>query len=103
MIGGFDDFQIVLDDDHRVPGVDQAVQNLQELADIVEMEARRGLVENVERSSRGPLGQFAGELDPLGLPAGEGGRLLAQFDVPHAHVFQGLQLAPDLGDRLRKI
>jgi hypothetical protein len=31
-VGGFDDFEIVLDDHHGVAGVDQLVQHLQELS-----------------------------------------------------------------------
>jgi hypothetical protein len=37
--GGFDHVQIVFDDDHRVAPVPQLVQNLQQLLDVVEVQA----------------------------------------------------------------
>jgi hypothetical protein len=40
-VGGLDDFEIVLDDEHRVAGLDQRVQYVEELADIVEMQPGR--------------------------------------------------------------
>jgi hypothetical protein len=37
-VGGLDDFEIVLDDEHSVAGLNQRVQYVEELADIVEMQ-----------------------------------------------------------------
>jgi len=48
MVGSFDDFQVVFDDDDRVPGVDQAVQDLEKLADIIKMQTGRGLIKNIQ-------------------------------------------------------
>src|SRR5262249_40516762 len=42
-----------------------------------------------------PLGQFSGQLYPLGLSAGEGSRRLAQVDVAQPDVIQELQLFGD--------
>ena len=50
-IGGFDHIQVVLDHDHRVAGVHQAIQNAKQLAYIVEMETRCGFVEKVEAAT----------------------------------------------------
>ena len=49
VIGGLDDIEIVLDHHHRIALVHQPVQHFEELADILEMEARGGLVRNGER------------------------------------------------------
>jgi len=49
-VRGLDDFEIVLDDEDRVAGLDQRVQYLEELAHIVEMQPGRRLVEDVEGS-----------------------------------------------------
>src|SRR6185437_15701700 len=38
-VGGLDDLEVVLDDEHRVPGLHERLKHLQELADILEMEA----------------------------------------------------------------
>ena len=48
-VGGFDDVEVVFDDDDRVPVVDEAVEHDQQLPDVLEVEARRRLVEHVER------------------------------------------------------
>src|SRR5258708_10501224 len=47
-VGGLDDFEIVLDDDDRVAGLDQRLEDLEELADILEMEAGRWLFEDIK-------------------------------------------------------
>ena len=98
MVGGLDDVEVVLDDDHGVAGVHQAVEHAQQLADVLEVQAGGGLVEDVEGAAGGALGQLARELDALRLAAGEGGRGLAEGDVAEADVGQGLQRAADLRD-----
>ena len=39
-VGGLDDFEIVLDDHDRIAGLHQFVQHVEQLRDIVEMQAR---------------------------------------------------------------
>ena len=48
VVGGFDDFEVMLDDDHRVAGIDQRVQDFEEFADVLEMQAGGGLVQDVD-------------------------------------------------------
>ena len=48
VIGALYDVHIMLDDDDGVASVDEAVEDGQELADVVEVEAGGGLVEDVE-------------------------------------------------------
>ena len=55
-----------------LPSRTSSDEELEELADVVEMEAGRRLVEEVERPSRGPPAELLGQLDPLGLAAREG-------------------------------
>src|SRR5688572_13041193 len=83
-VGGLDDLQVVLDDDHRIAGVRQLVQHLEQLRYIVEVQARGRLVENVERAPCSPARQLLGELDALRLAARQGGGLLADVDVAEA-------------------
>ena len=59
-VGGLDDLEIVLDHDHGVALVDQLVQHLQQLRDVVEVQAGRRLVEDVERAAGGALRQLLG-------------------------------------------
>ena len=88
-----DDIQIVFDDYHRVALIAQPMQHVQQLLDVVEVQAGGGLVQDVERLAGAALGKFAGELHALRLAAGEGGGALAQAHVGEPHVHQRVQLA----------
>ena len=83
-VGGLDDFEIVLDDDHRVALVDQLVQHFEQLRHVVEVQAGGRLVEDVERAAGRLARQLLGELDALRLAARQRGRLLADLDVAEA-------------------
>src|SRR5512133_2016381 len=48
-VGLLDHIQIVLDHEHGVPGVDQSLQDVEQLLDVREVEPGRRLVEDVER------------------------------------------------------
>ena len=72
-----DDIEVVLDDDHRVALVDQALEDRQELADVLEVQARRRLVQDVDRPARRAALELGGQLDALRLPA----RLKPPFGV----------------------
>ena len=66
-VGRLDDIEVVLDHDHCVAGIDQALENLEKLANVFEMEARGGLVEDVEGPPGRTLAEFGSKLDPLRL------------------------------------
>jgi hypothetical protein len=55
-IGRLDDLEVVLDDDDRVAGRDQLLQQFEQLGDVVEVEAGGRLVQNVEGAAGGALG-----------------------------------------------
>ena len=101
-VGGLDDIQIVLDDQHRVPGVHQPLQHLQQLLHIVGVQTRGGLVQNIEGAARGTAGQLRGQLHPLGLAAGEGGGGLAQLHIAQSHIAEGPKLFGDPRHRGKK-
>ena len=61
-----------------VAGVGEALEDLDELAGVGEVEAGGGFVEDVDGLAGGALGEFGGELDALGFAAGEGGGWLAR-------------------------
>ena len=90
-VGRLDHVQIVLDHQHRVAQVDQPVEHGQQLLDVVEVQAGGRLVEDVERVAGVDAGQFGGQLDALGLAAGERGRGLAQRQVAQADFLQAGQ------------
>ena len=73
--------------------VAQAVQHVEQLLDVGKMQAGSWLVEDVKSLAGVAFGQFAGQLDPLRLAAGQRRRALSQLDVGEADVDQGLQLA----------
>ena len=73
-VGRLDDVEIVLDHQHRVAGIDEVVQHLEQQLDVGEVQAGGRLVEQIERAAGALLDQFAGQLDALGLAARERGR-----------------------------
>ena len=102
-VGGLDDVEVVLDDDDGVALVDQALEHVEQLADVLEVQAGGRLVEHVDGAAGGALLQLGGELDALRLAAGEGRRRLAEPHVAEADVVERLQVARDRGDRLEEV
>ena len=52
-VGALDDVEVVLDHDDAVAGVHQPLQHLQQSLHVGEVQAGRGLVEDVERAAGG--------------------------------------------------
>src|SRR5882762_2941595 len=80
-VGLLDHVEVVLDDEHGVAEIDEALQDVEELSNVVEVEAGGGLVEDVERAAGLAFRKLAGELDALGFAAGKSGCGLAEGDV----------------------
>ncbi len=95
-----DHIDVVLDDDDRVARVTERAHGDHEHLDVREVEPRGGLVQHVEGPTCGPLGQLPGQLDPLGLAAGQGRGGLAELDVAQADPGQRLEPIPQLADGL---
>ncbi len=66
-----DDVEVVLDDEHGVAEIDEALQDVEELSDVIEVQTGGGLVEDVERAAGLALGKLASQLDALGFAAGK--------------------------------
>ena len=77
-IGRLDHVQIVLDHDHRVAQVDQPVEHVQQPGEVVEVQAGRRLVEQIERPAGVGPGQLGRQLDALRFAARERRRRLAE-------------------------
>src|SRR5262249_28201067 len=91
-----DDIQVVLDHDYRMAIVDQAVQADQQAVDVGEVQTGGGLVEDVQVVLAAfELAELAGELDALGLAAGEDRRGVAQLEIAQAKILQDADLAGD--------
>ena len=97
-VGGFDDVEVVLDDDDRVAVVDEAVEHFEQFGEVVEVEAGRRFVEQVERLAGVGPSELGGEFHALGFAAGERRGALAEGEVVEADVAERLQDAADLGD-----
>ena len=80
----------MLDHEHGVAGVDELLEHLDQHADVLEVQSRRGLVQDVEGLARLLAVQLLGELHALGLAARERGGALPQMDVAQAHVIESL-------------
>ena len=102
-VGGLDDVEVVLDHQHAVALVDQRLQHAEQLVDVLEVQAGRRLVEHVDRLAGRALLQLGGELDPLGLTAGQRRRRLAEPDVAEPDVDQRVEVAGDAADRLEEL
>ncbi len=97
-----DDIEIMLYDDDGVPGIAQAVEDLKQDLDVLIVKARGGFIEEVKDMAGGAFREFTGELDPLGLAAGEGVRRLAETDVAEADVIERIHDGAELGDFCEK-
>ena len=87
----------MLDDQHGVALIDESLQHGEQPPDVVEVEAGRRLVEQVDRVTGGTLRQLGRQLHALRLATGERRRGLSETDVAEADVHQGPHVARDAG------
>src|SRR5260221_2910614 len=95
-VGLLDDIEVVLDDQHRIAQRDQALQHIQQFADVVKVQAGCRLVKDVKRAAGLPLGKFARQLDGLRFAAGQRRCGLAQLHVAEADFNNGRELLLNL-------
>ena len=78
-IGSLDHVEVVLDDQDGMAGVDQSVEDRDELPYVLEMEPGCRFVKKVELPSTplAGLNQFPSDLKPLGFASRQGGSRLA--------------------------
>ena len=79
---------VVLDDDDRLAGVDEPVEQAEQLVDVGEVQAGGRLVEHVDAAL---VAHVRGQLEPLALAAGERGQRLAEAEVAEPDVGQPLR------------
>src|SRR5689334_6433900 len=85
-VGGLDDVEVMLDDEHGVAAIDETVQHIEQDANVLEVEASRRLVENVERAARVSLRELGRKLHALRLAARERRGTLTEVDVAESDV-----------------
>ena len=76
-----------------LPSSRSRLQHAQQLRDVVEVQSRGGLIQDVERAAGGALGELARQLYALRFAARERGRVLPEPHVGQADVHQRFQLA----------
>src|SRR5581483_3967885 len=94
------DIQVVFNDDDRIAKIRQAIQNVEQHFDIVEMQPGGGLVKDVKGAAGLAPAELPSQFDALRLPAGKRRRRLSQVQVSQAHVHEGLELLLDRRDIL---
>ena len=87
-VGVRHDRLVVLDDDDRLAGVDEPVEQAEQLLDVGEVQAGGRLVEDVDAAL---LPQVGRQLEPLPLAAGQRGERLAEGEVAEPDVGEPLE------------
>ncbi|HJQ20123.1 MAG TPA: hypothetical protein VJ867_07230 [Gemmatimonadaceae bacterium] len=87
-VGQFDHVEIVLDEHERVTGVHQSIEDLRQLENVLEMQAGRRLVHEIQLAAGFPprRGELARDLHALGFAARQCRRWLAETQVPQSHL-----------------
>ncbi len=88
----------MLDDDHRIAGLDQTMQDLNQALDVGHVQAYGRFVEYIQCAAFGlasaqgsRLGQFGDQLDALCFATGQRGTGLAEREIAESYVAQQLQ------------
>src|SRR5215469_16519937 len=89
---------MVLDDQHGVAEIDEAVQHVKQLAHVIEMQSRRGLIQNVQRAAGLAFGKLSRQLDALRFAAGKRRRGLPQRYVAESYVHERRKPLLNLGN-----
>lgn len=65
IIRHLDDIEVMFDDQDRISSLNQFIQHVKKQTDILEMQSRSRLIQDVERMSRVSFGKFRREFDTL--------------------------------------
>src|SRR5262245_20220661 len=85
-----DHVQVVLDDHDGIALLDEPIEHLEQLLDVREVQPRRRLIQDVERTAGGAAAELGGELHALSLPTRQRGGRLTEADVVEADVVERL-------------
>src|SRR5207245_1755584 len=102
-VGGLDDVEVVLDDDHRVARIAQPLQHTEQHLDVVEVQAGGRLIQYVERAAGVALAELERELHALRFAAGERGGGLPEAYVAETDIDQRLEPARKGGNGGEKL
>ena len=102
-VGPLHDVEVVLHHEHGVARLDEPLEHREQLPHVGHVEARRRLVQHVERFSGRAFGQLTRQLHPLGLAARERGRRLAEMEIVESHITERLEFPRDVGGVLKQL
>ena len=85
----------MLNDDDRVSLVYQAVQHFEQQPDVLEVEASRRFVQDIEGAPGVSLGELGREFDALCFAARQRRRGLAEMEISEADIVQQVELFGD--------
>src|SRR5260370_8935276 len=94
---------MVLDDEQRVAEINKALQDVEKLSHVVEVQARRRFIKDVKRASGLAFRECAGQLDALRFAPGKCGGGLRESDVGEAHFYESRELLLNLRNILEKL
>ncbi len=101
VVGAADERPVVLDDEHGVAALRQVAQQQEEAVAVLRVEADGRLVEDIEGAGQ-PGAQGGGEVDALGLAAGEGAGLAVQGEVVEPHPVEDLDALGQLVEQVAR-
>ena len=91
-VGALNHLQVVFDNNHRVTGIAQLHQYLQQFLDIGKVQSGRRLIENVYSAPGRFLCELRREFHALRFSSGKGRASLAKTQITEAHIQQGIEL-----------
>src|SRR5699024_10165113 len=103
MIRHFDDIQVVLYDNDRIPVIHKTLDDIDKFPYVFRMEAGRRFIQYIEGFAVGPPVQLGSEFDTLCFTACKCRCRLSEFDVAQTHIKQCLYPAFDLGQVFEEV
>ena len=97
-----DHVEVVLDHDDRILLIAKIDERAQEQFDVLEMQPRGGLVQDVQRLAGGAARELTRELHALRFAAGERRRGLTELQIAEAHFAERIQFFVHARDRLEQ-
>src|SRR5262245_41936867 len=88
VVSGFDDLQMVLDNEHRVTALHQPGQDLEQTLNIGKVQAGRGFIQNVQGPTRAAPAELTAEFDALRLTARQRRGRLPQADITQPYLLE---------------
>ncbi len=99
----FDHVKVVLDNQDRIPKFDQTLKHVQQFTHVVEVQSCCGFIEDVDRSARLTLGEFASQFNALRFASRKRRGGLTQLHVAKTDFDYGGQLLLNLRNVLQQL